>query len=303
MKELLILEFTFFVLIFAGILAKRLRIIGADGRKTLTSLVINIVLPCSTVSAFMVEVSDDQLRDCVTIFIISVIIQLFAIAYGKTIYRKSPADRRPSLIFGIICSNAAFLGNPVAEGLYGAEGLILANIYLLPLRIAMWSEGIALFTGNHDRKATAKTVLTHPCVVACFIGFFLMVFRIRLPEPLAMPIEALGRCNTALSMMVIGLILADIHPRELWDPDVAMFTVHRLLILPLILFAALHFLPLPEISKDLAVILLAMPAGATTTMLAAQYGKNEAFAVKLVVFSTLFSIPSIFLWSVICGAR
>ena len=48
-----------------------------------------------------------------------------------------------------------------------------------------------------------------------------------------------------------------------------------------------------------SVLLAAMPAGATTTMLAAKYDRDPQFATKLVVFTTLCSIPAIFIWSVI----
>ena len=42
-----------------------------------------------------------------------------------------------------------------------------------------------------------------------------------------------------------------------------------------------------------------MPAGTTTTMLAVKYNRDPAFATKLVIFSTLCSIPAIFLWSLL----
>ena len=43
-----------------------------------------------------------------------------------------------------ICSNADFLES-IAEGIYGAEGLVLASVYLIPQRIMMWSSGLAVF--------------------------------------------------------------------------------------------------------------------------------------------------------------
>jgi predicted permease len=45
------------------------------------------------------------------------------------------------------------------------------------------------------------------------------------------------------------------------------------------------------------VLLAAMPAGATTSILASKYDQDPKFATELVVSSTLLSLPSVALWS------
>lgn len=42
-----------------------------------------------------------------------------------------------------------------------------------------------------------------------------------------------------------------------------------------------------------------MPAGATTSILAEKYDMEPEFATKMVIFSTLLSLPSICLWSMV----
>ena len=46
--------------------------------------------------------------------------------YGKLAFRRESVPRQKCLQYSTICSNAGFLGNPIAEGIYGAEGLVLA---------------------------------------------------------------------------------------------------------------------------------------------------------------------------------
>lgn len=192
----------------------------------------------------------------------------------------------------MICSNAGFLGNPLAEGIYGSTGLILASIYLIPQRIMMWSEGLALYSGISDKRMTMKKVLTHPCVVACILGLVFMAAGFRLPALLLAPIQILGRCNTAMSMLVIGMILSKIDYRTLVDQSVLWFTLHHLVVLPLGVYVVCCLLPVSRTVAGLSVLLAAMPAGATTTMLAAKHDKDPQYATRLVVFSTLCSIPA-----------
>lgn len=213
-------------------------------------------------------------------------------------FRKESEDRRKCLQYGTICSNAGFLGNPIAEGVYGMEGLILASVYLIPQRIMMWSSGLAVFSGSSDKMKTVKKVVTHPCILACVLGILLMITGLPIPPGLDGAVTAVGNCNTAMSMMVIGMILADINFKDFWDWTVVKYTIHRLVIIPAVVYIVCGFLPLSKNVLGLCVLLAAMPAGATTSILAEKYQVDSPFATKLVIFSTLLSLPTICLWSI-----
>ncbi len=296
---MLVLQITIFGTMIVGLIVRKVGIVGSEARKDLTNLVINIVLPCNIITSFITRLSSDLIRECVTVFLISVCIQAFSVIYGKILYRKESVSRSMNLRYGLICSNAGFLGNPIAEGLYGATGLMLASIYLIPQRIMMWSEGIAIYSGISDKKETVKKVILHPCVLACFVGLILMLTQAYVPSVILTPIQTIGRCNTALSMMVIGMILAEMNIKDIVDKTVILYSLQRLVIIPLMIYVILTILPVSHLARGLSVILAAMPAGATTSMLASKYDRDPVFATKLVVFSTLCSIPAIMIWSTV----
>ncbi|MBO5999965.1 MAG: AEC family transporter [Lachnospiraceae bacterium] len=299
MSDMIVLQITIFGTMAVGLLVRRLNIVSANARSDITNLVLNVILPCNIVTSFLTSISPDIIRDCITVLVISVAIQIGSLFYGTLLSRGESEDRAKNLRYAIICSNAGFLGNPVAEGVFGAFGLMLASIYLIPQRIMMWSEGLAIYSGSNDVKGTVKRVLTHPCVIACMIGIVLMVTGYVPPDFIMTPVRTIGRCNTAMSMMVIGMILAEINIKDIADKAVIRYTVHRLVIIPLIIYIILRLLPVSHMVRGLSVLLAAMPAGATTSMLASKYDRDPQFAVKLVVFSTICSIPAIIIWSAI----
>lgn len=294
---MLTLQVTIFSVMALGFLLKKIKLISTKGQKEITDLVIYVILPANIITSFMTELSAETISDCIWIAVISIGIQVMALFYGNIFFRKENENRLKCLKYAIICSNAGFLGNPVAEGVFGPIGLMLASVYLIPQRIMMWSEGIAIFSGVADKKATLKKVVTHPCVLACFLGFILMIGQIKLPAVILTPVQTLGRCNTALSMMVIGMILADIDLKTILDKTVIRYTIHRLIVIPVIVYIVTSLLPVSKLVCGVSVLLAAMPAGATTSMLAAKYDRDPEFATKLVVFSTLCSIPAIIIWS------
>ena len=299
MKTLVTLQITIFLLVAVGFVLKRIHIVGPQGQKNINDMVIYVILPCNILRAFLDSPAENGFLSYLEVLIISVFIQAFCVIYGKIAFRKEPEGRQKCLRYGTICSNAGFLGNPIAEGVYGAEGLMLASIYLIPQRIMMWSSGLAVFSGTSDKKQTLKKVLTHPCILACILGIIFMLADIQLPPGLDGMVTALGNCNTAMSMMVIGMILADINVKDFWDKTIVKYTVHRLVVIPAAVYAVCRFLPLDRTAFGICVLLAAMPAGATTSILAEKYEMEPAFATKMVIFSTLLSLPTICIWSLL----
>ena len=245
----------------------------------------------------MVKFSADIAADFADIFIISLLIQAGCVILGHLLFKKTTEGRRKCLRYGTICSNAGFMGNPLAEGVFGSIGLTLASVYLIPQRVMMWSEGITVFTEAPSKRALLST--SHPCILACLIGLVLMLTGLRPPEFAVDVISAVGDCNTAVSMMVIGMILADADPRTLIDKDILFYTVLRLLFIPLLVWIPCRLVHMDRLVMGVSVLLAAMPAGATTTILAAKYDGDAEFAVKLVVFSTAASLFTTPLWSIL----
>ena len=301
MDKLWSLEFNIFVMIAVGFLLRKTRIVGKEAERVITDLVLYAVLPCSIFNSFLGGQSDAAGADYLAVLLVSIVIQFLALLYGKFAFPKENADRRCSLGYAMICSNAGFLGNAITEGVFGATGLSLTSIYLIPQRIMMWSEGLAIYSGVSDRKSTIKKVLTHPCVIACFLGLIVMACGWTIPPLLLTPIQQLGRCNTPLTMLMIGMILSEIDLKHLVDRTIALFTLHRLVLMPLIVWLICLALSVNRTVTGVSVLLAAMPAGATTSMLSAKYGRDPQFATRLVVFTTLCSVPAIFIWSLLLG--
>ena len=302
MKELINLQLMMLLLISMGLILRKIKMVGKTGQKNLTSIVINLILPCNIICSFMVKFSHKILRNFADILIISLILQLFCVLLGNLLYRRSSYQRQKCLRYATICSNAGFLGNPIALGMYGNMGLTLASIYLIPQRIMMWSEGVSVFTEAPGKKEILKKIFSHPCIIACEIGLVLMVTGWSLPGFFNDPVTSLSNCNTAISMLVIGMILSDADPRTLINKEILFYTLVRLVVIPLAVLLPCCFFKLDSTVVGVSVILAAMPAGATTTILASQYDCEEEFAVKLVIFSTVMSLITTPLWGIVLHA-
>ena len=284
-----------FILMLAGILLHKKGIITTEGERTLSGLILNAVLPCSIITSFLGEVTPQKLRQTLNIFLLSLGIQAVSYCLARILYRKCAPEHRTVMQYATICSNSGTLGTPVAEGLFGQEGVFLAAIFLIPLRIAMWTLGMTFFTGK-QAKGVLRRTLTHPCIAAVLLGIVLMLTQLPLPALAVDCLKTVGSCNAALSMLLIGSIMSRMDLRLLWHRDTLFFSMIRLLLLPAAVLLACTVLRLPAMVRNVAVILTAMPAGSTTSILALQYGGDAPFASACTALTTVLSLAAVPLW-------
>jgi predicted permease len=299
MNDLINLQGTLFLLIAMGVILRKAKILPEEGVTVLTDLVIYLILPFNIIQSFMMEFNWEILKGFAIILLISFGIQFVCLILANQLYNKQPTPVKKVLQYATICSNAGFMGNPIAEGIFGAEGLMYASIFLIPQRIVMWSAGVSYFTGNPDRKAVIKKVMIHPCIIAVYIGLILMIFQIPLPSFVNSTIKTVGGCTTTISMVLIGTILAEVDVKTILSKTLIYYTVIRLIFIPLLVFAACSFLHVRPILTGVSVLLAGMPAGSTTAILARKYEGDYIFATKCVVFTTLMSLITIPLWSML----
>ena len=298
-SSLINLQGMLFLLVAAGVILRKLGILPDGAKQVLTDLVIDLILPCNIISSFLIEFNLDILKGFAVILLIATLIQFGCLIIANTFYNKEPDRRKKVLQYGTVCSNAGFMGNPIAEGVYGAEGLMYASIFLVPQRIVMWSAGVSYFTESPDRKTVVKKVLTHPCIVAVYIGLFFMITQISMPVFLENTIKNVGGCTTTVSMILIGTILAEVKAGSIIDKGIMKYTLIRLFFIPFLVFICCRLFPVRSMISGVSVLLTGMPAGSTTAILAAKYDGDYIFATKCVVVTTLLSLVTIPLWCMV----
>lgn len=293
------LQVMMFLLMAVGVILRKLNIVPREGTAVLTDLVLDLILPCNIISAFYMPMDCSVLIAEAEILVISILIQIFCTCISGILYRRVPKGKRMVLQYATVCSNAGFLGNPVAEGLFGSIGLLYASFYLIPQRIVMWSAGVSYFTDCPSRKEVLKKVIRHPCIVAVYIGVFLMLTQIRLPGIVSSAIDSIGGCTTPLTMILIGTILLDADLRHILTKLTAAYTGIRFVLIPTVVLAGCRLAGVDSLVAGVSVILAAMPAGTTTAILALKYHGDEEFATQCVVLTTLLSVVAIPVWSII----
>lgn len=300
MNTLIDLQITIFLMMLAGYILTKLGILAIDARKTLSNLLINFIIPCNIIVSFLMKFNMDILIDSLAILLISIGIQLVTPILGRFLYPNTEKRQLAVLRYATVVSNAGYMGNPIAFGLFGTQGLLYASIYLIPQRIVLWSAGVTYFSGAKGAKVLKK-IVTHPAIVAVFIGMFLMIFQVSLPSSIAKTLTYGSNCVTAISMIIIGNILAGIKIKSVISLKALWYSVVRLILVPGLVLLACRLANVSTIVMTLSALLAGMPAGSTTAILAAQYDGDDEFAAKIILLSTILSLFTIPVLCIVAG--
>lgn len=312
------LQCMMFILVAFGAILSKIGIVKKESRGLITDLVLYAFLPCNIVNSFRMQVDGEILKKFAVLLGISIGMQAISYVLSRVLYNHKNEEIKRVLQYCTIVSNSGFLGLPIAAGVFGAEGMMYASIFIIPMRVMMWSAGIACFTTTPDIKSVIKKIALHPCIVAVYIGLALMFFQnlivsfyemilqnfhplvgaivTMLTEALDKAVTSAGNCTTAATMILIGSMIADMKLKEMLHKDAFLISGVRLLLMPFLMLLVCKILHMDSLTGGVCILMSGMPAGSTAAILAAKYDCDYTFATKCVVLSTLLSMITIPLW-------
>lgn len=305
LKDLIQLELIMVLLAAAGIYMRRRGVITDEGRDCLTDLLTMLILPCNIFLSFEGNTDMSALKSSLLTVVISMLVMLCTAILGKVLYRRGEERRAKVFRYGLVNSNALFIGLPIIQSLLGDAGVLQLSMYMIFVRMFCWSYGLSLYTGvKSDWKGSCRQLLTNPCMIAAALGAAAMVTGVRLPAFLDGTLRYVSNCLMALSMLLIGVVLSEIKLKEAFRGDVWRFAALRLGAMPAIVLGLCRLCGAPHIVTATCTLVAGMPAASLTAVLAARYRGDAELGSLLVSVSTILSGVTIPLWFAVlqhCG--
>lgn len=286
-----------FIIILVGVYGSKKGIITNDLNKGLTDILIKIALPFMIVSSFMFTYDDTIKSNVLKTFYYSLgaYAAMGLVSFIMLLPIKN--NKKTVLHFANIFVNTGYIGFPVLNSIFGAEGIIYGSIFNLFFVIFVWTYGIMLYKGKLEKgylKNEILSLLFNPSIIAVIIGIIIMVYDVKIDGALLQSIKSIGNITGPLSMLIIGVILSNVHIKHhLLDWTVYYGITIKLLFIPAVIYSM--SLITGDSSKAIysVVIMTAMPASAMTSILAETYNKEKEFAAIIVSATTLISLITV----------
>lgn len=279
-----------FLIMIIGIYGSKRKIITPTINKGLTNILLEITLPCLVVSSFIFDMDNELKNNVIKSFIYSPLVLIITIIISYFTLLPIKSDKKIIMHFANGFSNCGFIGFPIIYSIFGGEGVIYTSIFNMFFTIALWTYGIILFNGKIEKK-DLKKVLLNPSIIAVIIGLMVMIFNIHIPQVLYSTLDLVGGITSPLSMIIIGVILANANiVNYLKDYTIYYSSILKLVVLPCILIIISKVINDSSIVSKTLIIITAMPAAAMTSILAESFDKEKEYSAIIVFVTTLLSL-------------
>ncbi len=263
-----------------------------------SKVLLYVCQPCLAVYTFTsASLSGEKLREVGTFALLSAAIFVIVLGGAYIILRKK--CEKP--IYRIITiatafSNCAFFGIPIIEALLpesAAEVIIFTTVFAVVMNIIGWTLGAAIISGD-TKHISLKKIFLNPAVVGMAVALVIFVFSIPIRGDLQSMVITTGRMCTPLSMLIMGMRLATMELKSLWgDPKVYATIAVKQVVMPLVGFLLVYFLPISQDIKQTFFIICACPVASVVLNFAEIVGAGQREAAKMLLLGTLLSIVTL----------
>lgn len=284
-----------FLMIFAGALLTRARLLKPEESKTLSVVTLYLIMPCMILSAFQVDYTPEVRDGLFFAIAVSALVNIGMIFL--TWLLGKPLQMDPVEKASLIYSNAGNLIIPIVTSVLGPEWVIYTSGFIAVQTILIWTHGKMLLCG--EKKVDIRKILTNINMIAICIGIVMFLTKIRFPYLVQDAVSTMGGMIGPVSMIVTGMLIGSFNMekiriyKRLW-----LVTALRLILYPLLAVAVFRFSGLSSLVSEgtgiLLVVLLATiaPSASSVTQMAQVYGKNADYSSAINVVTTLLCIAT-----------
>ena len=307
------------LLIVLGYILKQKGFINSDFVKIGNKLVFNVCLPCMlfinvyNIESFASIDWDIVLYGCAMLFVI------FGLGWASALLTTKAPERRGVILQCTFRSNIAIIGLSLASTLGGDEAVAVAaivssftvpvNNVLAVLSLSMFSNGKA--SGKNSIKSVLTNIVKNPLIIGCVLGLVFLGIReaqivlfgevlFRFSQQtkfLYTTVNNLKSIATPFALVVLGGQFEFSAVKGLMK-EIFVGTIWRIVLAPLLGLGIAIFLSARMgwgINEFPALVaLFGSPVAVSSAVMASSMGGDEQLATQLVVWTSIFSIFTIF---------
>lgn len=304
--------FVLFVFGTAGFLLRKSGLVRTESLFSLANILLCFCQPLLSVKAFAIDPIAPSGRLFLHFFyvaLISFVAILVTFGASALLFRfmKGEGERRKRdiLVCASTFSNCSFIGLPFVEMFSdgNSEAMMYVIVFSVVFNAIIWTLGAYLIT--QDRKQISlKKAFLNPCAVGSLFGLLLFVlpqinfFNLPALSELQNIVVYAGNMTAPLSMLIAGVRLAELSPRQLFcDPKIYLASAMRLIGSAAVTYLLLLPFKLTGVFAQTPYVLLApliamsMPPAASMIAFAEKYGGEKEYAAAVFSTANLLALP------------
>lgn len=288
-----------FILITIGIILHKKNMFSDMTSTQVSSLIVNVTNPALLIcSAF-----DDSPKVSLSVLGLALLIYLavyavlIAAGYLIPYLLRIPGTEHYAYKMLTVFGNVGFIGIPLASAVLGTQSLIFVSIYNLIFNVLIYTFGVSVLQkakgGTKVADKSWKKLINAGTISAVFTIFFYLS-DIRVPVILSSSLSYTGKATTLLSMLVLGVSVAQMRPREIFThPKLYGFVLLRQILIPIGCVFLVRCLTDNALIVSTLALMLAVPCANMPLMLSRQLDLDGKAISEGIILTTVLSLVTI----------
>ncbi len=202
------------ILAVPGYLLRKTKLLPDKAASIFAVLLLYISQPFLMMSSlFNKKFEPSMLKDFGFVLLFAVLLQFLVYFAARLLFSrtKDEAARRAAVASSYL-GNVGFMGIPVMQMLFpGNDEMVLYTVvYNIAFNAMTWTLGVFAITGEKRHIDPVKIVLNPP-TIAVIVALPFFFCNVHIPEQVMTPVSYLGNMTLPLSMIILGVRLADMH--------------------------------------------------------------------------------------------
>ena len=260
------------IMIGAGYCMTKRKMLDEHTNSHMSSMIANVFNPLLVFSSAVNSVGLVSIKKMGIVGIVAICMFLFFIVIGMILSPFFDKDKEQRKIFQMmfVFSNLGFIGIPVVSSILGAEYVVYVMEFMLVYSFVFYTYGVTLMEGKFS-LSSLKTMV-NPGTIFSVASLLVIIFNIRIPGFIGTAVTYLG--NVASRLYI--------------------FSVIKLLVLPLIMLPALNFIMPDAELIPVCMVMFGMPIGNMPLILGTEKGMDVTTCSAAIILSTIlcvFTVP------------
>jgi predicted permease len=298
-----------FILIGIGMILYRSKMLSEETSKQISGIIINVTNPALLICSAFDDGPKVSLRELSIAFVSYAAVFALLIVIGFLIPCLLRVPKRLHYTYQMltIFGNVGFIGIPLASAVLGSESLIFVSIFNLLFNLLIYTFGVSMLQrAAAGQAADADSIPRHNStsgrlqklvnagtISAVFtIVFYLGDFHV--PVVISSTLSYTGRATTLLSMLVLGVSVAQMAPKDIFShPRLYLFTLLRQILVPIGCVLLLRGLIDNKLILNTMLLMVAVPAANMPLMIAKQMDMDTESISQGIILTTVLSLVTV----------
>ena len=288
-----------FLLLAVGYCIKLTGIMNETSVRQTNNMIFKVFLPLLVFfNIYKTDLTSSFDMSLLLFAVVGVLLQ-FIISLCLVILLEHDNARRGVMLQGMFRSNFVLFGIPISTALFGDSAAGLASILIaviIPLYNMLAVVSLESFNGKKPSLWKILVgILTNPLIIASAAGILFVVFHIPLPTVLYKTVSDLSIIATPLAFVILGASFS-FGETGRCVRDLCITLGAKLVAYPLLFIALAILMGFRDAHLAVLLTVFGSPIAVSSFTMAQQMGGDDQLAGQQVVFSSVLSIGTMFLF-------